>query len=154
MRRPNVKIQDKNGYSVFYDPERKLFYLEDAEGNEVGSASTQDKVEALIPEITKLAFKLPIPAILSLHSSVEKGRITSLNLHQGTAYFSYDDKGHGTTEKIALQYDKAVYELTEGNERIVSQIEKNLAQKKRLTDQIEALKEQFERPINLEYFGM
>jgi len=154
MRQSVVKIQDKDGYGVFYDPERKLFYLEDAEGNEVVSELTQERLEAEIPKITKQAFKLPIPAILSRYSSMEKGRITSLNLQRGSVYFSYDDKSHGKTEKVVLQYDKGIYELTEENERIILQIEDCRAQEKELKDEIETLKEQLEKPITLEYFGL
>lgn len=153
MKMNPAKIGEKQGYSIFYDPERKLFCLRDAEDNEVASASTQEKVEEQIPEITKQAFKLPIPAILSRHSSVEKGRITSLNLHQETVYFSYDDKSHGRTEKVSLRYDKSIFELTGANEKVVSQIEERVAHRKKLDDEIETLKKQFEKPIDTKYFG-
>lgn len=152
MTLAKVRVREKDGYTIFYDSERKLFCLEDAMGNEVATASTQDKAEAEIQGIAKQAFKLPMPAILTRSYGIDRGRITSLNLHAETAYFSYDNKARGSTQKIALRYDREVYVLTEANEQIAKQIEERMAQRAKLSEEIEALKGQFEKPINAEYF--
>lgn len=152
MRLAKVKVEEKDGYTIFYDPVEKLFCLQDAMGNEVATASTQVKAAAEIQGIAKQAFKLPILAILTRSYGIDRGRITSLNLHAETAYFSYDNKGRGSTQKIALRYDRGVYVLTEANEQVAKQIEERIAQKTKLGEEIEALKGQFEKPINAEYF--
>lgn len=154
MIRQKVKINERDGYAIFYDPERQLFCLHDAEGNEVATAGTQEKVEQEISKLAKQAFNLPIPAILARSYGIDRGRITSLNPHNKTAYFSYDKKDYGRATKIALSYDKGFYELTKANEKIAKQIEERMVQKKELDGEIEALKDQFEKPINREYFGL
>lgn len=152
MRPAKVKVGAKDGYTIFYDPETKHFCLNDKEGNEVAIADTQGKVEAEIPKLAKLAHKLPIAAIKVNYNGVERGRITSVNVHGGTVFFSYNDKARGTAEKVYLRHDRNIFELTPGNEKLASKIKETLKQKSRLSEQIEAFKEQFEKPINAEYF--
>lgn len=150
---PKVKVNEKDGYTVFYDSRTKHFCLNDKEGNELAIADTQGKVEAEIPKLAKQAHKLPIAAIKASYCGVSRGRITSVNVAGGTAFFSYNDKARGTTDKVYLRQGHNLFELTPGNEKIGSKIEETLEQRNRLNEQIEALKEQFEKPINAETFS-
>lgn len=68
--------------------------------------------------------------------------------------YPYDDKTHGTAEKISLPYDKNVYALTEANEKVASAINERMAQRKKLQEEIETMKKQFEKPIDTAYFGL
>jgi len=148
-----VNIKTHAGYKIEYDPDDKLFYLYDADGNELATAGTQQKIEAEITALSRQTFKLPIPAISTGYCSVSRGRITSVNLQRGSAYFAYDDKARGRTEKLSLRWDHNHFVLTEANEIIVSQIETLIAQRKEIESKVEALKQQFQSPINSAYFG-
>lgn len=148
------KIGKKEGYEIGYDADRRLFCVQDQDGNEVATGATQEIVEAQITMIAKQAFKLPIPAIKVGYSGVARGRITSVNAQRGTAYFSYDDKRQASSTKVALQYDHDLYEVTEANENTALLIDEGYKRKGELEEEIKRLKAQFEKPIDMQYFGL
>lgn len=153
MIRAKIEVAKIDEYTIFYDPARQLFCLNDAADNEIATAGTQQQIQAEIKQVNKQSFKLPIPAIKSTYSGVYQGRITSVNVHRGTAFFSYDDKKYGRAEKVALRYDRSCFELTESNSVIVSTITALIAQINELKAQVEVLKEGLETPINADYFS-
>ncbi len=148
-----IKIGTARGYPILYDEKRKLFILEDADGNEVASGTKQDEVEAKAEKLSKQAFNFPIPALKVSGLGLSKGRVTSLNADDKSAYFSYDEKTYGSHQKLRLRYDHA-YELTEANSRIHEQVEQYRSQIKELEGKISSLIDQLEKPINLSYFGL
>ncbi len=148
-----IKVGIAKGYTILYDEKRKLFILEDADGNEVASGATQQDVELKAEKLSKQAFKFPIPALKVSHLSLEKGRVTSVNTDEKSAYFAYDDKRYGSHQKLRLRYDHA-YELTVANYRIYEQVEQYRGQIKEIEGKIESLIDQLEKPINLAYFGL
>jgi len=149
-----VKISEVRGYTVFYSSEYKQFILRDKEENEVARAKTQEQVELQIEKLVKLAYKFPIPAFkLHYAGEVMKGRITSLNPDDKSAYFAYDDKRLGSHEKVRLISDR-VFEITEANTIIHEQVIQYHAEIKSIEGKINALIQQLEKPINREYFGL
>ena len=148
-----LKVGATRGYTILYDEKRRLFTLEDAEGNEVASGATQDEVEAKAERLSSLAFKFPIPALKVSGLALSKGRVTSFNADDRAAYFAYDDKRYGSHQKLRLKYDHA-YELTEANSRIHEQVEQYGSQIKEIEEKISSLLDQLEKPINLSYFGL
>lgn len=147
-----IKIGTAKDYTILYDEKRKLFILQNAEGNEVSSGATQDEVETKAEKLSKQAFKFPIPALRVSHLLLEKGRVTSVNADDKSAYFSYDDKTYGHS-KLRLKYDCA-YELTEANSRIHEQVEQYRSQIKEIEEKMSSLINQLEKPIDLSYFGL
>jgi hypothetical protein len=148
-----IKIGTARGYTILYDEKRKLFVLQDAEENEVASGATQQDVELKAEKLSKQAFKFPIPALKVSHLSLEKGRVTSVNADDRSAYFARDDKTYGSHTKLRFAYDHA-YELTEANRRLYEQVEEYRSQIKQIEEKIRNLIGQLEKPINLEYFGL
>ena len=148
-----IKVGTARGYTILYDEKRKLFILEDADGNEVASGERQDEVEVKAEKLSKRAFKFPIPALKISHLHLEKGRVTSLNTADRSAYFSLDDKTDGSHTKLRLKYDQSC-ELTEANSRIHEQVEQYRSQIKEVEGKIESLIGKLEKPINLAYFGL
>ena len=148
-----IKVGTAKGYTILYDEKRKLFILEDADGNEVASGATQDAVEVKAEKLSKQAFKFPIPALNVSGLALFKGRVTSLNADDRSAYFAYDDKRCGSHQKLLLRYDH-VYELTEANALIAGQVEECREQIKAIEDKIKSLISQLEKPIDLFYFGL
>ena len=148
-----IKIGTTRGYKILYDDKQKLFILEDADGNEVASGARQDEVEAKAEKLSKQAFKFPIPALKVNGLVLNKGRVTSVNTDDKSAYFSYDDKTYGSHQKLRLRYDHA-YELTEANSGIHEQIEQYRNQIKEIEKKISSLIDQLEKPIDLAYFGL
>ena len=148
-----IKIGTARGYSILYDERKKLFILEDTEGNELASGATQEEVETKAEKLSKQAFKFPIPALKVSRLSLSKGRVTSFNADNKSAYFTFDDKTYGSHQKLRLNYDHA-YELTEANNRIYEQVEQYRSQIKAIEDMIESLIKQLEKPIDLAYFGV
>jgi len=148
-----IKIGTAKGYTILYDEKRKSFILEDADGNEVASGATQDEVEAKAEKLSKQTFKFPIPAIKVSGLNLSKGRVTSLNADDRSAYFSYDDKTYGSHhQKLRLKYDHA-YELTEANAQIAGQVAECGKQITEIENKIKSLISQLEKPMNLSYFG-
>jgi len=148
-----IKVGIARGYTILYDEKRKLFVLEDADGNEVASGATQDEVEAKAEKLSKLAFKFPIPALRVSGLVLSKGRVTSFNADDRAAYFAYDDKRYGSHEKLRLHYDHA-YELTEANAKIAGEVEECHKQISAREEIIRSLMGQLEKPIDRAYFGL
>lgn len=148
-----IKVGIAKGYTILYDEKRKLFILEDADGNEVASGATQNDVEIKADKLSKQAFKFPIPALHVSRLSLFKGRVTSVNTDDKSAYFAHDDKKYGSHQKLRLRHDRA-YELTVANSRIYEQVEQYHGQLKEIEGKIESLIDQLEKPINLSYFGL
>lgn len=152
MRINEVKIGSKDGYDTFYDPNDKLFRIRDPQGNEVGKGATQDKVEADIARLVKTALKLPVAAIMWTYHKWERGRITSVNLQNNFAWFSFDDKTRRHAEKVSLSGRNEIFELTPANEALEKQIGELLVHQAEVEKQIDALRAKFEKPINHKYF--
>lgn len=148
-----IQIGTTRGFTILYDDKRKLFVLHDAEGNEAASGPTQAEVEAKAETLSKLAFKFPIPALKVSYLSLEKGRVTSVNVDDKSAYFAFDDKTHGSHTKVRLRYDKA-YALTEANAQVAGQVEECRKQITEIEAKIQSLISQLEKPIDLAYFGL
>jgi len=148
-----IKIGTAKGYTILYDEKRQLFILEDAGGNEVASGASQHEVEAKAEKLSKQAFKFPTPALKVSGLVLSKGRVTSFNADERSAYFSYDDKTYSSHHKLRLKYDHA-YELTEANSRIQEQVEQYHSQIKEIEEKIRSLIDQLEKPIDLSYFGL
>lgn len=148
-----IKVGIEKGYTILYDEKRRLFILEDADGNEVASGATQNDVEIKADKLSKQAFKFPIPALKVSGLALSKGRITSINADEKSSYFAYDDKRYGSHQKLRLRYDHA-YELTEVNSRIYEQVEQYHGRIKEIEEKISSLIDQLEKPIDLSYFGL
>ncbi|GAJ03748.1 unnamed protein product [marine sediment metagenome] len=148
-----IQVGIVKGYTILYDEKRKLFILEDADGNEVASGATQNEVEAKAEKLSKQAFNFPIPALKVTGLDLSKGRVTSFNADTKSAYFAYDDKRYGSHQKLRLKYDHA-YELTEANSRIHEQVEQYRNQIKEIEEKISSLIDQLEKRIDLSYFGL
>lgn len=147
-----IKIGTTKGYTVLYDERRKLFVLQDAEGNELTSGATQDEVEAKAGKLSQLAFKLPILALKVSGFNLEKGRVTSVNPDERSAYFVYDNKKYGSHAKLHLPSD--AYELTEANSQIYEQMQQCHSQIVLFQERIQSLIGQLEKRMDLDYFGL
>jgi len=148
-----IKVGLAKGYTILYDEKRKLFILEDADGNEVASGATQNDVETKADKLAKQAFKFPIPALKVSGLALSKGRITSINADEKSSYFAYDDKTYGSHQKLRLRYDHAC-ELTVANAQIAGQVEECRKQIKEIEEKIKSLIDQLEKRIDLSYFGL
>jgi hypothetical protein len=148
-----IKVGIARGCTILYDEKRRLFILEDADGNEVASGQSQDEVEAKAEKLSKQAFNFPIPALRVSGLTLFKGRVTSFNADQQSAYFSHDNKGYGSHEKLRLHYDHA-YELTEANAKIAGEVEECHKQISAREEIIRSLMGQLEKPIDRAYFGL
>lgn len=150
-----IKIGAVKGHTIVYNPDRKLFVLEDAEGNNLASAPTQAELEEKANKLWKQKYKFPVPAVYLMGSLYyKKGRITSLNPEAREVYFSFEDKdSYGTREKIRLSRAD-LYELTDANVQLCDQIDHYRGQIKELEAKINSLMKQFEKPITPEYFGI
>lgn len=148
-----IKIGTAKGFTIMYNEMRKLFVLEDAQGDEVASGATQQDVELKAEKLSKQAFKFPIPALKVSGLGLHQGRVTSVNADDRAAYFAYDDKTYGSHTKLRLAYDHA-YELTEANSRIYAEVAKSREQIKEIEDKIRSLISQLEKPMGLSYFGL
>ena len=148
-----IDIGPIKGYRMFYDPKEHIFRLLDTEENEVASAPTQAELEKKAGELSRQSFKLPIPAALTRSGAVDKGRITSVSIESQSVYFVEDNRHH-TKTKIKFPYGHRLFELTELNEEICTQVEGLINQRKELGTKIEELISQLEKPIDRDYFGM
>lgn len=148
-----IKIGTARGFTIIYDEARRLFVLQDAQGDEVASGATQEDVELKAEKLSKQAFKFPIPALKVSGLGLYQGRVTSVNVDDRAAYFAYADKTYGSHAKLRLPYDHA-YELTEANSRIYAEVAKSREQIKEIEDKIRSLISQLEKPMNLSYFGL
>ncbi len=106
-----IRIGATRGYTILYDEKRKLFVLQDASGDEVASSATQDEVEATVEKLSKQAFKFPMPALKVSGLTLYKGRVTSFNAADKSAYFAYDAKTYVCHVRLRLRNDRA-YEFT------------------------------------------
>ena len=148
-----IKIGTARGFTIIYDEKRKLFVLQDAQGDEVASGVTQEDVEMKAEKLSKQAFKFPIPAFKVSGLGLHQGRVTSVNADDRAVYFAYDDKTSGSHTKLRLRYDHT-YELTETNSRIYAEVAKSRENIKEIEDKIRSLISQLEKPIDLSYFGL
>lgn len=148
-----TKIGEAKGYTIVYDSHDRLFYLRDKDDIDVGSGKTQEEVEKKADALAKQGFNFPILALEKTNLYLRKGKVTSLNIDDRSAYFVYDDKNVGSHTKIHLHYDK-VYELTPENEVVFNQVMAGRNTIVRVEKEIEALLGKLEKPINLSYFGL
>jgi len=55
-----TKVGEIKGYDIFYDSDRKRFYLRDDAGNDLTSADSQEELEIQAAKISKASHKMPI----------------------------------------------------------------------------------------------
>jgi hypothetical protein len=151
MQMNEVKIGFKDGYNTFYDPNAKVFRVRDPQGNEVSHGTTQDQVEKQIPDLVKQALKLPVAGFMQQYGKWQTGRITSVNIGDRTAWFSFDDKTRRHAEKVYLDRS-GIYAITPKNQTVIEKIQEHARHIVDLNNQIALLETDLEMPINREYF--
>jgi len=147
-----IKIGDVKGYTIFYGANDKLFRLCDAEGNEVGSAPTQQALEDKADNLCKQAFPVPISALQASFGFLHRGRVTSVNIDTEECWFVYEAKP-GRRTKMLLRSGE-LYELTVANEVVAQQVEEHFNRIEALRTEIRNLIMLLEKPINPQYFGI
>lgn len=153
-----TKIGRAKNYDMFYDSNRKLFILRDDAGEEVATGLTQVELEKQADKLAKQKFTFPIEAIrYSGPRTLAQGRVTSLNISERSVWF-VQNKGEGAysyraKERLGL-HSPNLFELTDHNEEILRQIREHQATVNSLEEKIGALAKEFEKPMDLEYFGL
>lgn len=140
------------GYTILYDNRDRLFHLRDADGQDVGSGKTQEDAEEHAKKLVKLAYKFPIEALSVSGSYVFKGKVTSLNPDDYSVRFAYAE--HRAATKEHLRRGSHIYEATEANKEIASQVDMARGHIKEIEEKIRSLISQLERPMNLKYFKL
>ena len=154
-----IQIKKILGLDIKYDEQRERFYLYDEAGTEIGSGGTQAEVEKQAKSHSKQKFtRVAIIRFRSDHVLM-KVELTSYNGDDMSTWVSMEKpKGaYGSgREKINLgsSYGTGYYEATEKNLVIAAEIEAKGKLVKVLQVEAEALKEQLEKRINKEYFGI
>ncbi|GAI19473.1 unnamed protein product [marine sediment metagenome] len=128
-----IKIGTIRGFTIIYDESRRLFVLHDTQNDEVASGATQADLELKAKELSRQAFKFPIPALKVSGLSLDQGRVTSVNMDDQSAYFAFDNKTYQHHSKLHLRSADA-YELTEANSRICAEVAKSQEQIKEIQD--------------------
>lgn len=150
-----TRIGTVKGYEMLYDARIKRFVAQTAEGEEVASALTQEKLEEQIDRLSKLKYTFPIKAIHYRGPRyVDEGRITSINIDGCSVWFCEDKEKGAHRGKHNLRYGTGLYELTENNAEIMSEIRVNLNSIIELEEKIQLKAKLLEKPIDLEYFGL
>ncbi len=143
-----VKIKDVQGYQIVYDTEFKRFELKTSTGELEASAPTQLELENKVIKLSKAEFS-PIEAYYNLNS----GRITSVNLDEQEAWFSYDKKTYlNTRTKVSLKYNTNLYAKSPNNNSIKTQVDAKHEQRDKLYNEIIELQKKLDSPLDLAYF--
>lgn len=152
-----TKIGELKGFEMLYDPHSKRFLAINTEGEEVAAGKTQEELEGQIDKLAKQKFTFPIRAIRNRGVGyIDEGRVTSLNISERSVWFCKDKKEgeYSDRGKVRLRYDRNLFELTDQNAKIMSEIRELLNSIKELEEKIQQKGELLEKPINLEYFGL
>jgi hypothetical protein len=147
-----VKITEVQGLQIWYDGRGKIFTLENAQGDVLGSGKTQDEVEEQAKVYAKAAYHFPINAFESYGMNVKPVKLTSVNI-KGKALWLVRENGERTKHSFSYGGD-SIFEITPHNQEIVTKVHA-LRDKIDLLEQEarEAIKD-LEKPINKEYFGL
>lgn len=153
-----TKIGTVKSYEMLYDPRTRKFVARTADGDEVASALTQEKLEEQIDKLSKQKFTFPIKALRYRGVRfIDEGRVTSLNIPESSVWFCTDEKkgGYSDRGKVHLRYDSgSLFEMTELNDRVLAEIRELMVSVSKLEEQIETKAKTLEKPINLKYFGL
>jgi len=152
-----TKIGEIRGYSMYYDPGTRRFYLKDSDGNQVAEAATQDQLEDKAKRLSKKKYKLPMPVLKRAYqgSRIERGQITSVNID---GYGSVMTTIEGQRRKEQLDRMDGRYHylfaVTPHNETVVSKVNELGEKRDAIEKEIKEATEQLEKPITREYFGL
>ncbi len=151
----DVKVGERKGFVIMYDPSGKDFHLQNSDGDEVGSGKTQEDMEKVADKLSKLKFQFPILAFNVSSGRVEEGKVTSLNVDERTIWFvGTVSRGYGSgRSKRHLRY-RHVFEKTEHNVALVGEIGMLRAKIKNMEEDISMMIGQFDKPMNSKYFGL
>jgi len=149
-----TKIGEVRGFVIVYDTKDKLFHLRNADNEEVGSGKTQEEVEKQADTLAKQAYRFPISALIISGNRLELGKVTSINIEDKSVRFVYAEKGfyHSHT-KVHLGHSN-LQELTEHNEEITNQVKARWDKIAEIEDEVKALIDKLDKPINLAYFNL
>jgi len=146
-----IEVGKREGYTTFYDPPKKVFILTNPQGIDVAVSPSQEQVEKQIPDLVKQALKLPVAGFMQQYGKWQTGRITSVNIGDRTAWFSFDDKTRRHAEKVYLDRS-GIHAITPKNQTVIEKIQEHERHIVDLNNQIALLKADLEMPINREYF--
>ena len=154
-----IKIAEVAGFTIHYETREKKFVLIDHEGKRVASAFSQEKLEEKAKALQKQEFKR-VP-ILKLESTgqASPGEITSINIDDMTMWVVLkrqytDGSERQVREKERIGSHTGCYEHTEHNLAVAEKIKEQHAIIDTAYAEARRLREQMEKPINLEYFGI
>lgn len=147
------KIKEIEDYQLVYDDRSKDFKLLDAEGDEQASGKNQDEVEKKVEELKKSNFKFPIRVYHDTGFTIELGRLTSLNVTDRSIRYVPDDTRGQSKFKKHLNHTR-LFEITDANRSLAQDIQAKKKHVDEVQDEIKALREKMEKPINPEYFGI
>ncbi|GAJ04757.1 unnamed protein product, partial [marine sediment metagenome] len=148
-----LKITEVAGYTIFYDPQIKRFHLEDAEGNVIDSAETQEELEKEAKALSRHDFKR-IPIFAVGEQTLSKGEITSFNQHDRSMWINMEGERWGSgRSKVNLYSDgtSGYYLQTKANLKIAEQVVAKGASIQTIRDEIEELEKTLKDPITREY---
>ena len=152
-----TKIGKVETFDLYYDTGRRKFCLENAEGDEVATAQTQAEVEEQAKQLLKKQLSLPIPAFRVSSHAVIRGRITSINPSERSAWFVADKGEHGTygsgREKVDFRY-LHLYQVTPANEETAKAIKERLNAIALFGKEIADLIKKLEKHINEQFFNL
>jgi hypothetical protein len=166
----SVKVGEYRDYLIFYNSAKQVFELrgKEAENEVLAYADTQELIEREADKHDGLPDVFPIQAIYApdpygyhrSHSdrNIWIGQILAINLQKKAVIYRFED---GTIRSYILNRPFVLYELTKHNKGLVAELEllqaviddeqENIRQ---LSQKKEGLRKSFEKPINLEYFGL
>ncbi len=134
-----------------------MFYLIDADGNEIGSATTQAEAEKQAKTYAKQKFSKVDVIQFGYEQKIIRGQLTSYNVDDQSAWVSMEKSRSsygGARQKVNLRGSTRYYEATEKNLKLAEEIEAKGREALRVKTEADELKEQLEKNINLEYFGI
>ncbi len=149
-----VKVGERKGFVIMYDPGGKDFHLQNSDGDEVGSGKTQDDMEKVADKLSKLKFQFPVLAFNVSGGRVEEGKVTSLNVDERTIWFVGPVRGYGSGRSKRRLRHRDVFEKTEHNVALVGEIGMLRAKIKNMEEDISTMIGQFDKPMNSKYFGL
>ena len=146
-----IEVGKRDGYTISYDPQKKEFILTDLQREDVATSESQEQLEKQIPDLIKQALKLPVAGLIERYGRWQTGRITSVNIGDRSAWFSFDNKSRQHAEKVNLNHSE-IYAITPKNQTVIEKIQEHAQHIKDLTNQIVLLEKELESPIDLQFF--
>ncbi len=153
-----IQIKKTSGLDLMYDEQRQRFILVDTDGTEIGYATTQAEAEDKAKKYSKgeQGFKRVAIIGFDYRNKLIKGQLTSVNTEDESAWVSMEgSEGRSSgRQKTDLRFSTRYWEATEKNMELADKIRVKNEVAATLSSEIEALREQFEKPINKAYFGI